>query len=165
MSLDKSHLTMCGTFKAVILWCLGAALSLCGCKSRQCDGPWIFCQSFTSAYCSNIPGCVAGPACEVTYLDRSVACSLIVSEVKCLAPECMWIDGSCVDQCRSIGDALTCNSTRATGTDSYGDPLWLCEWEDCLGTPTKTHCDQYPIDMCPVALGCSVKDVSGFPDN
>jgi hypothetical protein len=57
-----------------------------------------------------------------------------------------------------------CKATISPDKDPYGRPSWMCFWLQCLGTPQKKSCSQYPVDACPADLGCRVETSSGFPD-
>jgi hypothetical protein len=139
-------------------------VGLAGCKSKECTGI-ISCGGLSADSCGTVAGCSLGPGCVVTYWPGATECSGIQGESDCTTAECSWVDGTCVDSCSPITDMGVCSSTMSAKVDGQGNRLWFCSWENCLGTPAQRFCSEYSVSMCPVGLGCSVQDVSGFPDN
>jgi hypothetical protein len=133
------------------------------CKEKQCSGNVIYCSGFTLAGCGMVRGCRPGPGCTLKTLVGSLTdCSRAMTQGNCNGPRCSWVEGSCVNSCETITELATCSALHSNQTVQSGAFEWTCLWVECLGTPEKTLCSEYPVNDCPGFLGCSVEEVSGL---
>jgi hypothetical protein len=146
-----------------LLFACAAAVLGCSNSSTQCTGPPIRCENFPLAACSRVTGCTPNPTCIVQDL-QTAPCSTFSDASHCPSPKCAFANGTCSSICGQITNKGNCNGTRATEVDMYGFPVWTCSWAECVGTPPKMFCDEFPKDMCPADLGCSVQKVCANAD-
>lgn len=138
-----------------VAWLALMSIFNVACSQKICTGVVIECRNYSAQNCESIAGCTATSGCAIVDIQGLHAlCSKNLTAASCSGPKCVWQGGACVDSCSQITDSNTCNITQGD-RDANGSLVWSCRWTDCTGTPKKSYCSDYSVDMCPA--GCAVQ--------
>lgn len=121
------------------------------CTSKHCDGGAITCAE-NANQCGTVPGCRRAPGCQYKFGGVDGICRKETNEQMCQAvtsSDCAWSETLCESACFAIFDPASCAAFDPGKT-------FPCTWSDCSGVPDKPFCADYPVDQCPVGLGCQI---------